>query len=70
MNPPGSQVCSMGWINEAQDSLLMTGSNDGVVRIRGGLLQAGSEGPGSMEPPRLITALHAAPVREILLMEL
>lgn len=53
----------MGWINEAQGSLLMTGSDDGVVRVRDGLLQAGATGPDDMEPPRLLTALHVAPVR-------
>lgn len=52
----------MEWINEAKESLLLTGSGDGIVRVRAGLLQAGIYGPENMIPPRLVTALNAAPV--------
>ncbi|CAM9740919.1 unnamed protein product [Choristocarpus tenellus] len=54
-------MTSMAWINSTQDSLLLTGADDGIVRVWDGLLQAGTGGPGGMPPPRLVTALDAAP---------
>lgn len=62
-NPSGSRMTSIGWINEAHKSLLLMGSDDGVVRIWNGLLEAGTRGAGGMRPPQLVTALHAATVR-------
>lgn len=62
LHPSHSRMTSMEWVNEAQESLLLTGSDDGVVRVWVGLLQAGMYGPENMVPPRLVTALHAAPV--------
>merc|ERR1711935_450948 len=32
-NPPGSRITSMRFINAHDDSLMMVGSNEGVVRI-------------------------------------
>ncbi|CAN0157751.1 unnamed protein product [Laminaria digitata] len=55
-----SSVC---WINEVHNSLLLTGSDDGVVRVWNGVLEAGAYGVGGMRPPELVTALRAVPVR-------
>ncbi|CAM9776589.1 unnamed protein product [Discosporangium mesarthrocarpum] len=60
-NAPGSRMTSMAWINEAQESLLLTGADDGVVRVWDGLLQGGMNGPGNLQAPRLVTSLDAAP---------
>lgn len=62
LHPKNSRLTSMEWINEVQESLLLTASDDGVVRIRAGLLQAATCDPENMTPPRLVSAFHAAPV--------
>ncbi|CAM9089710.1 unnamed protein product [Chrysoparadoxa australica] len=56
-NARGSRMTVLGWLNETSDSLLYAGSDDGIVRVWHGLLQAGEHG---MEP-RLVSAFHAAP---------
>lgn len=55
-------MSSIGWINDAHKSLLLLGSNDGVVRVWDGMLEAGAGGAGEMCSPELVTAFHAAPV--------
>jgi len=46
------------WVNEQRDSLLLTGSTDGVIRVWGGLLDAAAD-PNAA--PHLVTAFHMAP---------
>ncbi|CAN0506256.1 unnamed protein product, partial [Phaeothamnion confervicola] len=40
-NGRGSRLTSMQWANEASASLLLVGSDDGVVRVWDSLLEAG-----------------------------
>jgi hypothetical protein len=47
------------WINESSTSLLLTGSNDGTVRIHDGLFQPNDE--ISREKPSMISSFVAAP---------
>lgn len=50
-----SRVTSIGWLNEASSSLLLTGGDDGVVRVWNGVVPTG----GGWSPPRLTTSFYA-----------
>ncbi|KAE9155047.1 hypothetical protein PF006_g1004 [Phytophthora fragariae] len=56
-NPPGSRLTSLNWINEAEESLLTCGSDDGVIKIYHGLH---SPHP-SIDSPKLLSAFVAVP---------
>ncbi|KAE9039039.1 hypothetical protein PR002_g5700 [Phytophthora rubi] len=56
-NPPGSRLTSLNWINEAEESLLTCGSDDGVIKIYHGLH---SPHP-SLDSPKLLSAFVAVP---------
>jgi WD40 repeat protein len=43
-NPLGSRMTALEWLNPASRSLLLVGSDDGMVRIWGGLLECQSPG--------------------------
>ena len=58
-NPKGTRMTAAQWVNEATSSLLLTGSNDGSVRIFDGLLEANDE--ISREKPSLVSSFFAAP---------
>jgi regulator-associated protein of mTOR len=58
-NPKGTRMTAAQWVNEASSSLLLTGSNDGSVRIFDGLLEANDE--ISREKPSLVSTFFAAP---------
>lgn len=58
-NPKGTRMTAVQWVNEASSSLLLTGSNDGSVRIFDGLLEANDE--ISREKPSLVSSFFAAP---------
>jgi regulator-associated protein of mTOR len=58
-NPKGTRMTAAQWVNEASSSLLLTGSNDGSVRIFDGLFEANDE--ISREKPSLISSFFAAP---------
>lgn len=68
-NRRGSRIQSASWINETHKSLLMTAAGDGVVRAWGGVMEAeaysdgGAETERKMDPPDLVTAFQAIPVR-------
>ena len=49
-----SRVSSVSWLNEASSSLLLTGSDDGVVRVWDGVVPTGS----GWTPPRLTTSFY------------
>lgn len=55
-------MSSIGWINEARESLLLLGSDDGVVRVWNGILETAIRDEAGVRPPRLVTAFSAAPV--------
>jgi len=65
-NKGESRLSTCLWVNEGSTPLLIAGSNDGIVRIWGGLLDCltavGEEGmcPSSLSP-YLLTAFHMAP---------
>lgn len=67
-NGSDSRVSHVSWINETNKSLLMTAAGDGVVRVWGGVMEAGGsldeDGQGKMQPPELVTGFQAIPVRE------
>jgi len=50
-----SRVSSISWLNEASSSLLLTGADDGVVRVWDGVVPTG----GGWTPPRLTTSFYA-----------
>ena len=50
-----ARITSVGWLNEATTSHLLTGSDDGVVRVWGGVVGVGTP----WAPPRLVTAFYA-----------
>ena len=58
-NPKGTRMTAAQWVNEASSSLLLTGSNDGSVRIFDGLFEANDE--ISREKPSLVSTFFAAP---------
>jgi len=58
-NPKKSRITSISWINEMSTSLLLTGSDDGVVRIWEGLIEFNGE--ISQDKPTLCSAFFAAP---------
>ena len=58
-NPKSTRMSSALWINEASTSLLLTGSNDGTVRIHDGLFEPNDE--ITRDKPSLISSFVAAP---------
>ncbi|CAI5732884.1 unnamed protein product [Peronospora destructor] len=56
-NPPGSRLTSLNWINEAEESLLTCGSDDGVIKIYHGLHNPHPH----TGTPRLLSAFVAVP---------
>lgn len=58
-NPRSTRMSSALWINESSTSLLLTGSNDGTVRIHDGLFEPNDE--ISREKPSVISSFVAAP---------
>ena len=59
MNAKNTRMTSALWINEASNSLLLTGSNDGVIRIFDGIFEPNDE--ISRDKPFLISSFLAAP---------
>lgn len=58
-NPKQTRMTAAAWINETNTSLLLTGSNDGSVRIWDGLFEPNDE--LSKEKPSLVSSFFAAP---------
>jgi hypothetical protein len=58
-NPKSTRMSSALWINESSTSLLLTGTNDGTVRIHDGLFEPNDE--ISREKPSVISSFVAAP---------
>lgn len=58
-NPKGSRMTSVSWINDSSTSLLLTGSDDGIVRVWDGLIE--SNGEMICDQPDLSSAFFAAP---------
>ncbi|CAH0492228.1 unnamed protein product [Peronospora farinosa] len=56
-NPPGSRLTSLNWINEAEESLLTCGSDDGVIKIYHGLHNPHPH----TGTPKLLSAFVAVP---------
>jgi len=50
-----SRITSLAWLNEATSSLLLTGTDEGVVRVWSGVVPTGAD----WVPPRLATAFFA-----------
>ncbi|CAM9821629.1 unnamed protein product [Ectocarpus sp. 13 AM-2016] len=51
-------MTSVSWINETDNSLLLTAAGDGVVRVWGDVMEAGAD---EGRPPDLVTAFRALP---------
>ncbi len=49
LNPPDNRITTLDWINPDGRSLLMVGSDDGVVRFWDSLLETSSPFPASPE---------------------
>jgi regulator-associated protein of mTOR len=58
-NPKSTRMSSALWINESSTSLLLTGTNDGTVRIHDGLFDPNDD--ISREKPSVISSFVAAP---------
>mmetsp|Transcript_1160 Transcript_1160/g.2189 ORF Transcript_1160/g.2189 Transcript_1160/m.2189 type:complete len:1924 (+) Transcript_1160:412-6183(+) len=58
-NPKNTRMTSACWVNEASTSLLLTGSNDGSVRIWDGIFEVNDE--LSRSKPSLVSSFFAAP---------
>jgi regulator-associated protein of mTOR len=58
-NPKSTRISSALWINEASTSLLLTGSNDGTVRIYDGIFEPNDT--ISNEKPSVVSSFIAAP---------
>ena len=58
-NPKSTRISSALWINEASTSLLLTGSNDGTVRIHDGIFEPNDT--ISHEKPSVVSSFIAAP---------
>ena len=58
-NPKGSRMTAVTWMNELTSSLLLTGSDDGTIRIWDGILDF--YGAVNCDQPQLSSAFVAAP---------